>query len=117
MDCITCPHHSDWCIVCVASSCFVLKAVDLLKQWLLAPSSNCRHVWNSKHGGSHFSSENHTKILLQHALALQNYTIFWPLADNTNVANLASAARLGADVTSSGYAAAPADCVYVNSSE
>lgn len=45
-----------------------------------------------------------------------NYTIFWPLADDTNLANLASAARLGADVTSSRYAAAPADCVYANSS-
>ena len=52
-----------------------------------------------------------------HALPLQNYTIFWPLADDTNLANLASAARLGADVTSSNYAAAPADCVYAISSK
>lgn len=42
--------------------------------------------------------------------ALQAYTIFFPLADNTNLANLAT----GLDVTSASYMNAPGDCVYDN---
>ncbi|KAL3150830.1 hypothetical protein ABBQ32_000588 [Trebouxia sp. C0010 RCD-2024] len=41
---------------------------------------------------------------------LQAYTIFFPLADNTNIANLAT----GLDATSASYMNAPGDCVYDN---
>ena len=43
---------------------------------------------------------------------LQEYTIFFPLADNTNKANLAT----GLDVQSANYTNAPGDCVYSNAS-
>lgn len=43
---------------------------------------------------------------------LQEYTIFFPLADNTNKANLAT----GLDVQSQNYTNAPGDCVYSNTS-
>ena len=42
--------------------------------------------------------------------SLQAYTIFFPLADDTNIANLAT----GLDVTSASYKNAPGDCVYDN---
>ena len=41
-------------------------------------------------------------------LALQTYTVYFPLADNTNKLNLAT----GADVTSSDYMSTPSDCTY-----
>ena len=43
---------------------------------------------------------------------MQEYTIFFPLADNTNKANLAT----GLDVQSQNYTNAPGDCVYSNTS-
>ena len=41
---------------------------------------------------------------------LQEYTIFFPLADNTNKANLAT----GLDVQAPSYQYAPGDCAYDN---
>ncbi|DBA84773.1 TPA: hypothetical protein ACH3X1_005812 [Trebouxia sp. C0004] len=41
---------------------------------------------------------------------LQDYTIFFPLADDTNIANLAT----GLDVQAASYSYAPGDCVYDN---
>lgn len=45
-------------------------------------------------------------------MSLQDYTIFFPLADDTNIANLAS----GLDVQTPNYTNAPGDCVYDNTS-
>ncbi|KAL0017780.1 hypothetical protein WJX77_011291 [Trebouxia sp. C0004] len=43
---------------------------------------------------------------------LQDYTIFFPSADNTNMANLAT----GLNVQSAGYESRPGDCAYNNTS-
>ena len=47
-----------------------------------------------------------------YGMHMQTYTVFFPLADDTNLANLAT----GYDVTSSAYMAAPSDCTYANTS-
>lgn len=51
-----------------------------------------------------------TFILFSCCCALQEYTIFFPLAENTNIANLAT----GLNIETESYSNAPGDCAYDN---
>nr|QOL01286.1 putative extracellular protein TR9_087 [Trebouxia lynnae] len=102
---LTASLGDDWILVSDASSNLVTLLLPQANGVASKVAYSVSVEGNPQHPIFYSNSSDFTTVSV-----LQEYTIFFPLADDTNIANLAT----GLDVQAASYSSAPGDCVYDN---